>query len=434
MPAPKWLRRFGLGLVLAGLGMALLIMLAVDGTPAVWQKQANSQRYLATTRNIIHHTAQTPAQTKNKLRSIALTEEDLTAVANFALMRKNLTGAASASIHEDRLDFLVTVKLPFRFTDLYLNFKLIADDAHPQAAVKQVRVGSLALPQPLVGGLGWWLTHTTRFGRYGQLTAPLIREVRIGDGLLRVSLDWDRESMGQAQELITDLASKDRLRVYYTKLGEVVGQPQLKRFVGLGALVRPLFALAKSRSEVEGGDAVEENRALILVLGVYANGRNLAPAIFSAGEAPDLARRDVLLNRRIDAAQHFTGSAVLVISGQRAFADMVGLVKEINDTHGGSGFSFIDLAADRAGALFAKIAVKSEESARQTQDILSQTAEESTFMPAIRDLPENLGMEDFSRRFGDIESPAFLELRRQIEERIAACPLYRATRVVSHRD
>jgi uncharacterized protein YfiM (DUF2279 family) len=207
-------------------------------------------------------------------------------------------------------------------------------------------------------------------------------------------------------------------------LAEVVGQSQSRRFIGLVSLFRPLFALAKERSAAEGGDAIGENRAVILLLAAYANGKNLAPAIYSGVDVPNLARREVLLSRRTDAAQHFTASAVLAISGQRAFADMVGLAKEFNDTHGGSGFSFIDLAADRAGAIFGKMAISSEEAARRVQAILSENSDESIFMPAIKDLPENLSAEEFASQYGDTDTPQFLELKTKIEERISACRLY----------
>ncbi len=423
--APLLFRRVAYAAASLALMLTILAFLLIDKTPWVWQKASDSQHYFAATRNILRNTATPPEQAKDKVRSIALSDEDLTAMANFVLLRKNLRGFAKAYINDQRLDILVSVKLPVRFADYYLNMKLSADDPGQGAFIKQVKAGAIALPKPLARGLGWWLMHTTNLGRYILLTAPLVQDVRIAEGRLQVTLNWDREIMGQAQDLVADLADKERLRVYHAKLAELVGQPQFKRFIGMGSLIRPLFALAKERSEAEGGDPQEENRALILVLASYANGKNLGPAIYPDGGAPDLAKREILLSHRIDSAQHFTASAVLTISGHRACADMVGLAKEFNDTHGGSGFSFVDLAADRAGVLFGKKAVASEESARRVQEILSQTADESAFMPNIRDLPENLGAEDFAKQFGDTDSPQFQELKNKIEERIAARPLYR---------
>ena len=419
---PKLLRRLRFLVLVLVLTLEVLAVLLIDGEPVVWQEVASPHAYFTATRNILRNTAKN--QGAAKLRSIVLSADDLTSMVNFVLMRKSLAGFAQARIEGQRLTVLASIKLPIRFDDYFLNLRLIADDAEPQAFVKQVKAGYIALPKPLVGLLGWWLGRTTHIGRYVHLTAPLFKEVHIREGGLRILFDWDPEIMGQAQDLVADLADKERLRVYYTKLAEWVGQSQSKRFISLGVLVRPLFALAKERSEAEGGDAREENRAVILVLAAYANGKNLAAAIFPTVEPANLPRRELLLSRRVDAAQHFTASAVLAASGHRAFADVVGLAKEFNDTHGGSGFSFIDLAADRAGAWFGKMAVGSEESARRVQEVLGQAQDETVFMPAIKDLPENLGAEDFARQYGDIESPQFQALKRQIEERIAACKLY----------
>ena len=183
--APKLLRRLTCATAMIVLALTILAVLVIDKEPWVWQTASNSQHYFAATRNILRNTAKTPDQAKDKVRSIALTEEDLTAVANFVLLRKNLEGFAKANIYDKRLDILITVKLPFRFADYYLNMKLIADDAGQGAFVKQVKAGFIALPKPLARGLGWWLMHTTHIGRYAQLTTPLVREVRIGEGLFQ---------------------------------------------------------------------------------------------------------------------------------------------------------------------------------------------------------------------------------------------------------
>ena len=404
--------------------LAVLAFLVIDAEPWVWHKIATPQHYLAMTQNILHSTAKPPDQGKDKVRNIALTEDDLTAVVNYALTRKKLEGFAQATIFEKRMVILVSIKTPICADGCFLNLKLIADDAEPRAFIKQVKAGFIALPKPVVRVLFWWLTHTTRLGHYVEMTLPLLQQVRIGDGKLWVSLNWDREVLGQAQDLVADLADKERLRLYYAKLSEVVGQTQSRRFIGLSALFRPLFILAKERSDAEGGNAREENRALLLVLAAYANGKSLEHAIYTGMDAPTLARRDVLLSRRMDVAQHFTASAVMAMSGQREFADMVGLAKEFNDTHGGTGFSFTDLAADRAGASFGKMSVDTEESARRIQAILSLNSDEAMYMPTIKDLPENLSLDDFAKRFGDLDSPEFLELKKKIENRILVCPLY----------
>ena len=97
---------------------------------------------------------------------------------------------------------------------------------------------------------------------------------------------------------------------------------------------------------------------------------------------------------------------------------MVGLAKELQDTHDGSGFSFNDLAADEAGALFGKIAISDRDHARRVQDVLRQTEDESQFIPVLKDLPESMDADEFSEKFTSIGSPAYEAVRSEIRQRI----------------
>ena len=402
--------------------LGVLLALTIQTAPAFQPPQEVPQHYLAKTRDILHNTV--PTHGANGLqKTVALTAEDLAAAANFALSRKKLEGYADVTVHRDRLKVLASVRLPIRAFPMFLNIKLIADDAQPQAVIKQLKVGRLALPRPLVRWLLHGLFRYTPLFRYGRIGGEVIQEIRITDERLRVTLNWNREALAKAKNLVTDLASKERLLIYHNRLAEVLSESDSKRFIRLGILMQPLFALALSRSQ-QDNDPVEENRAVILVLSAYVNGRNITQLISSREPPVKPIRRIVLLNGRLDTAQHFMASATLAMSGHRTFADLVGLTKEINDTHSGSGFSFTDLAADRAGAMFGKLAAKSEDKARKVQTVLGQSADEGVFMPGIKDLPENLSPADFTSRFKAIDSPEFEVLKGRIEERIAACPLY----------
>jgi hypothetical protein len=411
------------GLILLGTPLALM----VQTVPAVRPPAEDPERYLATTRTLLHRSVQsTPGDARNT-RDVALTADDLTAGANFALLRKHWRGHAQARIHGTQLNFAASVRLPFNAMDLYLNLEIEAEDAMPKAVIQRLRLGRLSLPGPIVRGVAWLARGLTPLGRYAQVADQLFREVRIGDERLRISLTWDQDTISQARTLFTDVSSQERLIAYHQRLAHTLKPLAAKRYVNLGALMQPLFALAHERSQNPDNDPVEENRALILVLGAYANGRDLLSDSGAGGISPKLPLRGVMLNRRIDLAQHFMGSAALAISGHRALADVVGLAKEINDTHSGSGFSFTDLAADRAGAVFGKTAVLSREEALRIQDSMRLGTDESVFMPSIRDLPENLGPAEFAARFGDIQSESFQTLKRTIEERIMQCVLYRRT-------
>ena len=91
----------------------------------------------------------------------------------------------------------------------------------------------------------------------------------------------------------------------------------------------------------------------------------------------------------------------------------------------GSGFSFSDIAADRAGTRFGELATTPSTGIQRLQQMLARGLQEADLLPDVRDLPEFMAEAEFQRRFGGIGQPAYLEMIGEIERRIAALPLYR---------
>ena len=98
----------------------------------------------------------------------------------------------------------------------------------------------------------------------------------------------------------------------------------------------------------------------------------------------------------------------MTTSADDEVAKVVGEEKELSDAQeGGSGFSFIDLAADKAGTRFGEIATASPESARQLQLAMTKIKDYTDFMPNPMDLPEKMNAADFKNRYGSINSKAY---------------------------
>jgi hypothetical protein len=110
--------------------------------------------------------------------------------------------------------------------------------------------------------------------------------------------------------------------------------------------------------------------------------------------------------------------------GDSRFADAVGLFKEWQDSQGGSGFSFVDLAADRAGTRLGEQAVASPELARKVQQRLAEGLRDQDLLPPLLDLPEGLSERHFEERFGGIDGEPYLQMRAAIELRLDTLPLY----------
>jgi hypothetical protein len=353
-------------------------------------------------------------------KRFVLSADDLEVAANTALSRKRLSGVTRFRIEGERLNVDASIRLPERYPRLFLNIRLVADNGPRQAVIKRLRIGRLSVPAPLIGWVVNGVMRLPPLHRYAQLTEKMIRAVHIAGERVTINVNWNREMLGELRGLLTDVAGRDRMLAYHDKLTEVLNDGAQNRYVRLGNLMQPLFELARQRSSANHAP-IEENRAAILVLGAYANGKDLGAALSTAQQPP---RRGVLLNKRIDTAKHFLGAATLAMSGQGTLVEMIGLAKELHDTHDGSGFSFIDLAADEAGALFGKSAVSTPEIAKRLQEILSRNAEETQYIPFLKDLPESMNAEDFAHRFKAIDSPEYLAMKEQIHARIKALPLY----------
>jgi hypothetical protein len=108
---------------------------------------------------------------------------------------------------------------------------------------------------------------------------------------------------------------------------------------------------------------VVENRAAIVVLTFYANGKGLAAIVPAARAWPRPAAHTMTLYGRDDFSKHFLVSAALAANAGGPLADAVGLYKEVDDARVGSGFSFNDIAADRAGTRFGEFAAGNKETA-----------------------------------------------------------------------
>ena len=126
------------------------------------------------------------------------------------------------------------------------------------------------------------------------------------------------------------------------------------------------------------------------------------------------------MHDRHDLAQHFFVSAHLTAMLSPQLALSLGLAKEINDANGGTGFSFADLAADRAGIEFARRVAAGEISLED----LSQSFTVADYLPPIDGLPEGLSLDELKKQFGDTSSEAFQEQVKQIESAILALRVY----------
>ncbi|MGH7171060.1 MAG: hypothetical protein ACRELG_12345 [Gemmataceae bacterium] len=143
---------------------------------------------------------------------------------------------------------------------------------------------------------------------------------------------------------------------------------------------------------------------------------------------PDDARKRRLavlgsptLHGRHDLAQHFSVSAALTAAAGPQAAESAGLLKEMLDARGGSGFSFADLSADFAGIAFARRLL--DKPSRLAD--LAKAFRIGDYALAPRGLPEGLTAKQFEKRYGSLKDERFQRLQTDIRKRIEALPGYR---------
>lgn len=338
----------------------------------------------------------------DNLAAITLTEADLNLAANY-LLNRYFQSAIKIELVNQKVRCNMALKLPQnRFVDYFnVSFRLGSESDETLPRITKFKVGKLLLPAKFAGFMLDFAIRYSFLNEYFILATSPIQRVEISN--TAVTLFYEKNSPNR----LTSVASRE---IYQQKISEVVAQHNSKIRLSLAELLKPVFELALQRSTIN--NAVEENRSAIFALNDYVN----------SIEDPQLKP---FLYKRTDLAQHFTGAAALTASMNRRVANALGEVKELSDAQtGGSGFSFVDLAADKAGSRFGELAVLSPESALRIQKLTAEIQDYRDFMPDPRDLPEHMSENVFKKLFESTQSPTYLRLANLIDKRIAAIPLY----------
>jgi len=194
---------------------------------------------------------------------------------------------------------------------------------------------------------------------------------------------------------------------------------------GFAHLMQTAFTFAEDNSH--GTNGVHTNKAAILALGVILGEEKVARV---AKRRIDLSRRGemsalrerITLRRRNDLARHFWVSAALAVLSSQKRSMTVGITKEMMDaTPGGSGFSFVDLVADRAGTLFADAATKNAVSAYTMQLRVRDGVTIADFCPNIEGLPEGIPRDELQTDYGGLGGTKTNAIVADIQRRLATC-------------
>ena len=400
---------------------AMLVFFGVSNKPDIAVGWTLTREDIARAKKILHEGSKTKP---DEIGTIELTQPDLNLAANYLLNRYSRS-AAKIELKNKVLRFTVTMTLPQNNLGQYLNisFRLGNDDENELPTLTKFKAGKLLLPAKFAAFVIDNIIRYTSLNEYFILATHPIKTVKIDQQKNSITYYSSLETLIQARNFLTQSGDNPKLDIYQQKLFEITASHDPEWRLSLADLLKPLFELAYQRSTLE--NAIEENKIAIMAINDYVNKKETRKFLSSSTSKPITEKRySAFLYKRIDLAQHFIGSAAITASLNGQVAKVAGEEKELSDAKGGSGFSFIDLAADKAGTRFGEMATSSPESARKIQKAMSGIKDYSDFMPDPRDLPEHMDETEFKQRFQSVDSPAYQEISKQIDARITATPIY----------
>lgn len=368
-------------------------------------------------------------------RQLRLTDGEIDALCNVALERGLAARKAQINSQPQQIALDASIVLPERLTSQrhFLNVHLAGlvriDDGRLQLRCDRLEVGRIAVPRvflwvgaPVVRALllddpqvreivGSVQLLEPQAGAIQTVFRPGALSHRVVPAL--VQLIWDRPDVSAQTE------------VYVRQLIQTFHElpADSDRF---GGLLESAFTLAAERS-IEN-DPLLENRAAIFALAILFGQHDLEPLV---GEILDSKLRAeaaplmgvVTLRDRHDWPRHFLVSAALALLSSEQASDRVGVFKEqIDSQQGGSGFSFGDLLADRAGTRFALVATRDEPAARALQSRLTAGFHVDDFFPSADGLPEGIPDAEFESPYGGVDGAGYRALSDEIDRRLESLP------------
>ena len=408
----------GLLIILAAL--TVLPWLMLDNAPTI-EPPAEFQRADLVGIKSLFQKHDPRRQTPDVIQSIRLDEAELNRVLNYAVELPRVSGIA-AELTPGLATLDATLTVPSNPFGRYLNITAEVAEAPGGIEIQSLRLGSLPLP----GALADWVARLfhrqlLRDPTYAAM-ADAFSRVDFAENQATLDYRWHPKLLTQLErksvELLIAPEDQARMLVYAEHLKILLKPYPHGSTVPLVQLAAPLFEHALQ----SGGDARIENRAALTALAAYLGGVSL-PKLLQGDSRSIYRAPPVLLSLygRRDLAEHFTLSAALSINGGSRLANAIGLLKEEEDAKKGSGFSFTDLAADRAGVRLGERATG--DTAERVRQQLAAARSDADLMPDIRDLPEFMPQTEFDRRFGPVGSGRYQRVIERIDASLDAHPL-----------
>ena len=416
------------------MSIILLISLAVDDEPRLIADQQITAQDTLKMKELIANLHPRKLETQT-IQEIPLTERDINTLLTYAksLCPEKNKFYTKVHLYPGNATLLTTIKLPNNPFGGYFNLSSTLSPAIASISIEKLHVGNLNIPRrPIQIGIKILHRYLSRMEDYRTISeiSTEINKIVLLQGAMFVNLKLGSSAVNRLcsrwRRSVFPKEISERALVYYNKIGEIENRISSDQ-ASIVRILKPLFTFAYHKAELTD-DEVAENRSLILALAMYSRSSRI-DELLGLSEMEGYKRPTKLKMRlfhRLDLAQHFLYSAALsVFTGSKA-ANLIGLLKEVDDSNeGGTGFSFTDLLTNRAGVRFAEIAVDSPVQAKKLQRFMMEVVSDEDIVPVTNELPQDILDLELNKNYNEIDSKAFQLIEREIEARISSCRLYR---------
>lgn len=402
-------------LVLAAGGLFLALL---DSQPLVSRSETISPTSVAQARWLLM--SNDPRQLRSgEARQTAVPAALVDEGVNYVATRF-LHGRGALILGEKSADIRLTLHPPLLPLARFLNLRATLQETAAEPHIASAQIGALPVPPALLELTLATALRLAGYEREWHLARQALRELRFDAARQRVIVGyiWEPALLDRARAIAVNPADLARIRSAQEMLAGLLDTKAPGSHVALTEVLGPMLDLT-------GDDQRDKRRAALAVLATYLAKKNLANLIPQATAWPRPRQVMLTLHGRHDSAQHFIISATLAAWAGEPLADAIGLYKELDDARQGSGFSFADLAADRAGTVFGELVVHHPEPLNR---LLQAPFTDGDLAPALADLPENMHEGEFRQRFGGPGSPAYQHMAAEIERRLFTLQLYRGDR------
>jgi len=280
--------------------LVAVVFLAIDTKPTVDRVAEVTPSSIERAKRILNQND--PRKLKSGARrTVSVNAGDLDLAANY-LVHQYGGGSARIGLKNGSAQVSASLRLPRLPISLFINIDATLVEQQPLPVIERLKVGKLPIASWLAN---WLITKAPSLFRADldlNTLNQVIQNVAIKERAVALTYEWREGALKTLRSAVLPPEDQERIAIYQELLVSVSRKHTGKNISLIDLLMR-FFQLARERTP--NSDAIGENRAAILVLAVYVNGKSFDQILPDMKSRQRPVQHQALLSQRDDFAKHF---------------------------------------------------------------------------------------------------------------------------------